>query len=91
MHRPKSSGKGDGQGSPSKEHASPEEPDVKGFMTLNEVELKTGVPKSYILQKLGLNEDEVDGRKPLRDWVHEKGKSVPELREIVAGYQKPGR
>lgn len=65
-----------------------EEPEVKGFMTLNEVLLKTGVPKSYILKELGLSEAEVDSRQPLRDWVHDKGKSVPELREIIQRYRQ---
>lgn len=69
-------------------HGIGEEPEVKGFMTLNEVVLKTGVPKTYILRKLGLAEAEVDGRKPLREWVHDKGKSVPELREIVGEYRR---
>jgi hypothetical protein len=82
VHQPKKSpgaGKGAGQG---------EEPEVRGFMTLNEVVLKTGVPKAYILKELGLSEGEVDARQPLRDWVHQKGKSVPELREIITKYRR---
>jgi len=82
VHQPKKSpgaGKGAGQG---------EEPEVRGFMTLNEVVLKTGVPKTYILNELGLNEADVDARQPLREWVHQKGKSVPELRDIITRYRR---
>ena len=68
-------------------HGSSDEPEIKGFMTLNEIVLKTGVPRSYILSQLGLKEAEVDGRLPLRDWIHAKGKSVPELRSIVQEYK----
>lgn len=65
-----------------------EQPEVKGFMTLSEVALKTGVPRAYILKELGLNEADIDPRQPLRDWVHDKGKSIPALREIVEKYRK---
>jgi hypothetical protein len=38
---------------------------VKGFMTLNEIAVKTGVPKEYILKTVGLPPD-IDGRTPIR-------------------------
>jgi hypothetical protein len=58
------------------------EPEVKGFMTLNEIAVKTGVPKHYLLQRLGLPPT-IDPRIPVREWMHEKGKSVQDLREAV--------
>jgi|GEM_PF-118591 len=70
------------------QHGEAEESGVKGFMTLNEVALKTGVPKDYILGKLGIDASKVDPRLPLREWVHAHGHSVPEIRTIVEEYQK---
>ncbi len=55
-------------------------------MTLNEVALKTGVPADYILKSLGITA-KVDLRTPLRDWMHEQGKSVQDVREAVNGYR----
>ncbi len=70
-----------------REHgAADEEPDVKGFMTLNEISLKTGVPKDYLLKTLDLPAD-IDGRKPVREWMHARGKSIQDLREAVKGYR----
>jgi polyferredoxin len=85
---PQGAGKKDGKKDGKKGGEEGEEPEVKGFMTLNEVALKTGVPKAYMLQELGLKEADVDGRSPLREWMHAKGKSVAELRDIVTKYRK---
>lgn len=74
--------------SDAKQHGAGEESDVKGFMTLNEVMLKTGVPKDYILGKLGVDASKIDPRLPLREWVHSHGHSVPEIRTIVEEYRK---
>ncbi|MFB3825163.1 MAG: 4Fe-4S binding protein [Bryobacteraceae bacterium] len=63
-----------------------EEPEVKGFMTLNEVALKTGVPKEYILKALGITA-KVDPRTPLREWMHEHDKSVQDVRDAVKQYR----
>jgi polyferredoxin len=63
-----------------------EEPEVKGFMTLNEVAMKTGVPKDYILKTLKLPA-EIDGRKPIREWMHAHDKSIQDLRDAVAQYR----
>ena len=57
-------------------------------MTLNEVSFKTGVPKDYILGKLGVDASKVDPRLPLREWVHAHGHSVPEIRAIVEDHKK---
>jgi hypothetical protein len=78
---------GAGRRQSSQEHASDEEPEVKGFMTLNEIALKTGVPKDYLLKTLGLP-DTINPRVPLREWMHDHGKSVQELRDAVAKYRK---
>jgi hypothetical protein len=80
-------GKKGGRKDASAEHGG-EEPEVKGFMTLNEVVLKTGVPKDFILNDLGLKASEVDGRAPLREWMHGKGKSVNDVREAVKKYRE---
>jgi polyferredoxin len=72
-----------------KDHKKGGEPEVKGFMTLNEISLKTGVPKEWIIKRLELPAN-VDARAPLRDWIHDAGSSVPDLREAVKEY-KQGR
>lgn len=69
-----------------KDHGSEEEPEVKGFMTLNEISIKTGVPKEYLLKALNLPPD-INGRLPVRDWMHDHGKSVGDLREAVTQYR----
>lgn len=69
-----------------KGHGSGEEPEVKGFMTLNEIVIKTGVPKEYLLQALGLPAD-INGRLPVREWIHQHGKSIGDLREAVGQYR----
>ncbi|MCX6625397.1 MAG: hypothetical protein NTY38_30930, partial [Acidobacteria bacterium] len=63
-----------------------DEQEVKGFMTLDEVALKTGVPKEYILKSLGAPAD-TDPRKPLREWLHGQGKSIQDVRDGVAAYR----
>jgi ferredoxin len=63
------------------------QPDVKGFMTLNEIALKTGVPKHYLLRTLGLPAT-IDPHVPVREWMHGQGKSIQDLREAVAQYWK---
>jgi Pyruvate/2-oxoacid:ferredoxin oxidoreductase delta subunit len=78
-------GKGDGKGIAAA-HADGQEPEVKGFMTLNEIVLKTGVPKTFLLQKLGLSDD-VPGTLPVRSWMHDRGKSISDLRDAVAAWR----
>jgi ferredoxin len=72
-----------GVSKPARPAASGEEPEVKGFMTLNEIALKTGVSKERLLQELGLPAT-IDPRLPVREWMHEHGKSVQDLRDAVA-------
>ena len=64
--------------------ASHDEQEVKGMMTLNEISLKTGVAKDAILKAMGLEKAGIDPRVPVREWVHENGRSVPEMREAIA-------
>jgi polyferredoxin len=68
------------------DHKGGAEEQVKGFMTLNEVSMKTGVPKDFILKRLGASPD-TDPRKPVREWIHDMGKSMQDVREIVLDYQ----
>jgi polyferredoxin len=70
-------------------HAVAEEPEVKGFMTLNEIALKTGVPKEQLLRALGLA-GTIDGRTPVREWLHDRGKTIQDLREAVTQYRARG-
>jgi polyferredoxin len=68
-----------------KDHPGGEQ-EVKGFMTLNEVAMKTGVPKEFILRKMGV-EAKVDPRIPLREWMHSQGKSIQDVRDAVAAWR----
>jgi len=63
-----------------------QEPEIKGYMTLNEVALKTGVPKEWLIRRLGLPAN-VDPRKPLREWMHDAGMSIQDVRQIVDDYR----
>ncbi|MCU0247745.1 MAG: 4Fe-4S binding protein [Bryobacter sp.] len=69
-----------------KDHPGGEEQEVKGFMTLNEIAMKTGVPKEYFVKSLQLS-GEIDGRKPVREWMHAQGKSIQDLRDAVTAYR----
>ena len=71
-------------------HAPGSEPEVRGMMTLNEIALKTGVPKSYLLERMQLAQ-EIDGRVPVREWMHAHGKSIEDLRDAVRAYRAAGR
>lgn len=68
-----------------KDHPDGEQ-EVKGFMTLNEVAMKTGVPKDFILRQMGVQE-KVDPRIPLREWMHSQGKSIQDVRDAVAAWR----
>ena len=46
------------------DHKSSDSQEVKGFMTLNEIALKNGVPKDWLLKKLNLPAN-TDARQPL--------------------------
>ncbi len=67
-----------------------EEPDVRGNMTLNEITLATGVPTEYILRTLGITAD-INPRLALREWMHDQGKSVQDVRDAVKKYQEGKR
>lgn len=74
--------KGEGK----KDHKKGEEQDVRGNMTLNEVSMKTGVPKDYILKALGSPKG-VNPQVPMREWIHSTGKTMQEVRDAVAAYK----
>lgn len=67
-----------------------EEPEVRGFMTLNEIVLKTGVPREFFVRALQLPAG-IDPRKPVREWMHDHGRSIQDLRDAVAAYRKGKR
>ncbi len=74
-----------------KDHpAGSAEEDVKGFMTLNEIALKSGVPKEYLLKSLNVS-DGVDARQPVREWMHAQDKSIQDLRDAVKAYRSGAR
>ncbi len=62
------------------------EQEIRGMMTLNEIVMQTGVPKEYILKTLQIS-DSVNSRAPLREWMHDKGKSIQDVRDAVAKYR----
>lgn len=64
--------------------------EIKGFMTLNEIALKTGVPKDWLLKKLDLPAN-TDARQPVREWMHSQGKSIQNLRDAVVEYRAQRR
>ncbi len=74
---------------PPKAHSGGSE-EVKGFMSLNEVAAKTGVPAEFILKALQVKEP-VNTAQPLREWMHAQGKSIQDVRDAVASYSGPGR
>jgi hypothetical protein len=69
-----------------KQHKSGGE-EIRGTMTLNEVALKTGVPKDYILKALGSLKG-ADPHVPIRDWIHSAGKTMQDVRDAVEAYKK---
>jgi len=60
--------------------------EVKGFMTLNEIALETGVPKDWLIKKLNLPADTA-ARQPVREWMHAQGKSIQDLGDAVAEFR----
>ena len=64
--------------------------EIRGVMTLNEVSAKTSVPKDYILKSLGAPAN-TDARKPIRDWIHDMGKTMQDVRDAVAAYRSGKR
>ena len=61
---------------------------VRGFMTLNEISLETGVPADFLLKQLGLASAGIDPRVPVRGWVHAHGKSIQDVRDAVSRWRK---
>ena len=59
-------------------------------MTLNEISGKTGVPKSYLMDALKLPAD-IDGRAPVRNWIHSRGLTIQDLRRAVHQYRNSRR
>ncbi len=65
---------------------SSEEPEIRGMMTLNEVALKTGVPAEFILKRMNVTAA-IDPRLPLREWMHDQGGKIGDVRDAVAAYR----
>lgn len=63
------------------------EQNIKGLMSLLEVEKATGVPVKYICEKVGLPKD-VDTRAPMRNLTGQFNFEVSEVRDAVASYGK---
>jgi hypothetical protein len=69
-----------------KDQKKGEEQQVRGNMTLNEVSMKTGVPKDHILKALGSPKG-VNPQVPMRDWIHSAGKTMQDVRDAVDAYK----
>jgi hypothetical protein len=63
-----------------------ERPDLRGSMTLAEVERTTGVPAGYVLRELGLAPD-VSREENLGRLARQHGFRVDDVRRIVASYR----
>ena len=71
---------------PGKKKGAGDGEEVRGTMTLNEFSMKTGVPKAFILKSVGAPAD-TDPRKPVREWIHDTGKTMQDVRQSVADYR----
>lgn len=71
---------------PGKKKGAGDGEEVRGTMTLNEVSMKTGVPKAFILKSVGAPAG-TDPRKPVREWIHDTGKTMQDVRQAVADYR----
>lgn len=80
---------GPGRPEAQREHARGSQ-EIRGSMTLNEISLKTGVPKSHLMDALKLPVD-IDARAPVRDWIHDRGLTIQDLREAVQQYRDSRR
>lgn len=83
-------GGGPGAGGEKPEDHEGEPPSVRGNMTINEIVLKTGIPKDYLLKEAGLPED-VPTRQALRDFLHEYNVTPRDLRDVVDKYHAENR
>ena len=84
-HRPRGGGPGKGPSSRPGEEGDRQPPPVRGNMTINEIVLKTGIPRDVLLREAGLPDD-VPVRQPLRDWIHDYDVTPRDLRDIVERY-----
>lgn len=75
---------------PKKDGGHEEQP-VRGVMTLNEISLKTGVPASCILERIGVDAGLVNPRVPVRQWLHEAGRTMQDVRDAVEACRSPRR
>ena len=57
------------------------------MMTLNEISLKTGASKEFLLKRIGVPSSTVDPRKPVREWLHDRGKTMQDIRDAVAAWR----
>ncbi len=77
-------GGGPGRGRPEApgEEGERQPPPVRGNMTINEIVLKTGIPRDVLLREAGLPDD-IPVRRPLRDWIHDYDVTPRDLRDVV--------
>ncbi len=69
-----------------KDHAHGDS-EVKGFMTLNEIAGKTGVPADFLLRWLKIT-GPIDPHLPVREWMHSRDKSIQDIRDAVTQYRE---
>ncbi len=60
--------------------------EIRGFMTLNEIAGKSGIPAEWLRRRLELGAD-IDARQPVREWMHARGKSIADIRAALAEYE----
>lgn len=71
---------------PEKTHKSGTSEEVKGFMSLREIARTTGVPEEWLRRCLAVPA-EIDGKQPVREWMHSQGRSIQDVRKAVADYR----
>jgi ferredoxin len=76
---------------PQKEHGATGEQEIRGMMTLNEISLKTGVPKEFMLKRIVVSPSAVDPRRQVRDWLHHHGRTMQDIRDAVAAWRSEKR
>jgi len=69
-----------------KEHTSEE---VRGTMSLKEIQAKTGVAPAFVLKRLGIQG--VSETTPVREWLHAHDKSMQDVREAITAWRAGAR
>jgi len=69
-----------------KDHPTEE---VRGTMSLKEIQAKTGVTPAFVLKRLGIRG--VSETTPVREWLHAHDKSMQDVREAIAAWRAGAR